>query len=188
MNTLCFPRFYITFKRKTLSTPRIKLAKDLNRFCYRYRLAKSFSALIAPEVGNTLASYSIVTKVFLAVTAYELIVRTGHQHKTHTNNFKSEFNEPTLADNIRDNVFLKKVFSDYLKPNELKDKVDDFYQTFTADVNCIAFGLRHVFAHGNLTISAAGMRKAQYRKDIAQLAEVTLKHADKLFSQFVAQL
>jgi len=184
-----FPPDYLRFKRLKRNTARIELARDLNRFCYRYRLAKCFEGIFAPGVGPTLHLYSIMNKVFLCVTAYEALVKAGFKWQGFDSPFKNEFYEPILADNLRDNKKLKTLLTTYLdKEKDLINKVDDFFSSYSADVHPIAFGLRHVYAHGDFTASAAGMRSVSYRNDINQLGHVTLKNAEIIFSTLIQKL
>jgi hypothetical protein len=66
-----------------LSKKTLELSQ-LNKFSFRYRLAEDFEGLIAPNVGRTLAGYNVITKVFLAYTAYEAIVKAARRLRVHS--------------------------------------------------------------------------------------------------------
>ena len=52
--------------------------KLLARFVYRYRLAKSFTEIIAKDIGRTIKGYNAILKVFLTYTAYEQLLKGAY--------------------------------------------------------------------------------------------------------------
>lgn len=76
-STLNLPRRFGRFRRLAQSTPRTEAAFLLNRFAYRYRLAKDFVSIAAPNVGRTRIGYELIIWLFLAYKAYEALTRAA---------------------------------------------------------------------------------------------------------------
>lgn len=170
---------------------RISIRQDvciyLNRFVYRYRLAKSFTGLVAPGVGKTLEGYNVLAKVFFTYTAYEILLKTNQKYKV-VDFSVFEIVDKTLADKIRDIKNMGDYLVKLLKPGPTRDEVVRFFARKNSDIICIAAGLRHAFAHGNLTASPIGLRLKKNRKIISELSERILAQNDILFSAFLKRL
>ena len=96
----------------------------LDRFGYRYRLAKSLTGLQADGVGRSLLTYGAVSKLLLAYTTYESIIptavrlrRRGFEHLSRSIVFSKD-----LAHSVRSNVRLKQFLLEYIFRNDLKAK------------------------------------------------------------------
>ena len=84
----------------------------LNKFSFRYRLAEDFEGLVAPNVGRTLAGYNVITKVFLAYTAYEAVIKAARYLRVRSVQdieMNTRF-DPELAIKIRENEKLNFIF------------------------------------------------------------------------------
>ena len=128
----------------------------LNRFAFRYRLSVDFTGMIAPKVGRTLAGYNVITKIFLAYTAYEAIYRSANSLRVLAEPSISSnmITHSELAKKLKANKKLKSYLLSYKHSDDLAIKVKLFFNETTNDIACIAFALRNIFAHGDLTASA----------------------------------
>lgn len=172
-----------------LSKKTLELSQ-LNKFSYRYRLAEDFEGLIAPNVGRTLAGYNVITKVFLAYTAYEGIVQAARSLRVHSIQ-RYELNtrfEPEIAKKIRDNEKLKNYLLTYPHEAAISNKVKLFFNGTTSDIVCIAYALRNIFAHGELTASVIGTETISKRMVFTELANSLLDYCDEIFTLCLKRL
>jgi|LakMenEpi03Aug12_release.lakeMendotaPanAssembly.Ray.scaffolds.fasta_scaffold275531_2 hypothetical protein len=191
-NQANFPTSHAQFVRKAkLGIRRTKVRLNLTRFVYRYRLAESFEGLIAPDLGRTLLGYDVITKIFLTNTAYELIVKTSlmlNIPSVSDLNTNAVINED-VAIKIRNNTVLKKFLLAYPDHHqEVKEKLQLFFSEGTSDVVCVAYAIRNIFAHGDLTATAIGTETKKKRDALLDLADAILDYCDQLFTKCVAKI
>jgi hypothetical protein len=156
----------------------------LTKFSFRFRLAEDFEGLVAPNIGRTLAGYNVITKVFLAYTAYEAIVKAARYLRV-SSVLNIELNtrfEPDLAEKIRLNEKLKTYLLAYPHEEALASKVKLFFNGTTSDIVCIGYALRNIFAHGELTASAVGTETIAKRKVFTEIANSLLDYCDETFT------
>jgi len=185
-----FPTHYTDYLRKSAITRRTDALPLLARFCNRYRLAESFEGMIAPDVGKTLAGYDVLTKIFLAYTAYEAVVKAARSLRLRDISdpaLNASLN-PTLAVRLRENFKLMKYLATQDFGTELKNKINLFIDGTTDDIVCVAYGLRNKFAHGDLTASAISTSKKKHRDDLLGLADGILDYSDELFDKCISRL
>lgn len=162
----------------------------LNKFSFRYRLAEDFEGIIAPNVGRTLAGYNVITKVFLAYTAYEAVIRAARYLRVRSVQdieMNTRF-DPDLAIKIRENEKLKLYLLAYPHEEAVAIKVKLFFNGTTSDIVCIAFVLRNIFAHGELTASVVGTETIAKRKVFTDIANSLLDYCDETFSLCLKKL
>lgn len=162
----------------------------LNKFSFRYRLAEDFEGIIAPNVGRTLAGYNVITKVFLAYTAYEAVIRAARYLRVRSVQdieMNTRF-DPDLAIKIRENEKLKLYLLAYPHEEAVAIKVKLFFNGSTSDIVCIAFVLRNIFAHGELTASVVGTETIAKRKVFTDIANSLLDYCDETFSLCLKKL
>jgi hypothetical protein len=184
------PTEFNRFLRVSKTSHRLTELHLLNKFSYRYRLARSFTGLTAPNVGRTLAGYSVITKVFLSYTAYEAILNAAIRLRVSS---VSSFSmnmvfDKDLAKRIRNNDKLRNYLLSYPHDHGLANKVQLFFDGTTSDIVCVAFALRNVFAHGELTASVVGTETIAKRKVFTDLAESLLDYCDDKFTLCLAKL
>jgi hypothetical protein len=189
-NTLNLPSNWTTFCRlkRTLTTSRN--IKALNRFGYRYRLAKGLTGLKADGVGRSLLTYAAMTKLFLAYTTYESIIPTAKNLRIRGVEHYSKnviFNKD-LANSIRKNDRLKHFLLTYNFRDDVKAKLKLLFDASTDDIVCIAFAVRNVFAHGELTTTDIGTGRACDRKLLTNIADEILKYCDNIFTECVKKI
>jgi len=162
----------------------------LNKFSFRYRLAEDFDCIIAPNVGRTLAGYNVIIKVFLAYTAYEALVKAARYLRVSSVQdieLNTRF-DPNLAIKIRQNEKLKSYLLAYPHEKAVAIKVKLFFNGTTSDVVCIAYALRNIFAHGELTASVVGTETIAKRKVFTEIANSLLDYCDETFSLCLKKL
>jgi hypothetical protein len=184
-SSACLPSSFETFQKKKKLIKNVKVKGMLNRFSYRYRLAKSFKGIDAPEVGKTLSGYSAILKLFLVYTAYEEIAKAGFLLKVSGVSKLSvhSYQCKEIADRIRSSKKLHTYLLSYDGYSDgLETFVDLVLQGRTNDIICIAYALRNIFAHGDLTPSVIGVTTKAQRKLLEDLANELLNYCDKLFT------
>lgn len=162
----------------------------LNKFSFRYRLAEDFEGIVAPNVGRTLAGYNVITKVFLAYTAYEAVIKAARYLRVSSVQ-NIEINtcfDSALAVKIRQNEKLKSYLLTYPHEQAVANKIKLFFNGTSSDIVCIAFALRNIFAHGELTASVVGTETIAKRKVFTDLANSLLDYCDDTFSLCVKKL
>jgi hypothetical protein len=162
----------------------------LNKFSFRYRLAEDFEGIVAPNVGRTLAGYNVITKVFLAYTAYEAVIKAARYLRVSSIQ-NIELNtcfDSALAIKIRQNEKLKSYLLAYPHEQAVANKIRHFFNGTSSDIVCIAFALRNIFAHGELTASVVGTETIAKRKVFTDLANSLLDYCDDTFSLCVKKL
>jgi hypothetical protein len=184
------PTNYAVYLKLAKSTHKTTALKHLTRFAFRYRLAKDFTGLKAPNVGKTLAGYDVITKLFLAYTAYEAII-TAARYLSVRSVLQHELNtrfEPELAIKLRSNEKLKEFLLTHPQDAALTNKVKLFFDGTTSDIVCIAYSLRNIFAHGDLTASPIGTETIAKREVFTSLADAILVYCDETFSNCLPRL
>ncbi len=185
-----FPTNHAIFLKLAKSSYKTTALTHLTRFIFRYRLAKDFTGLKAPNVGKTLAGYDVITKIFLAYTAYEAIIKAARFLNVRSI-LKHELNtrlEPALAIKLRANHKLKEFLLAYPLELGLANKVKLFFDGTTSDIICIAYSLRNIFAHGDLTASPIGTETIYKREVFTDLADAILEYCDNIFSNCLPRL
>ena len=189
-NAQNYPTHYSTYVGRSAITRKTAALPLLARFCNRYRLAESFKGMDAPDVGNTLEGYDVLTKIFLAYTAYEAVVKAARKlylRDISDMTLNASLN-PKLAARLRENTKLMTYLATQPFKPENKNKISLFISGDTSDIVCVAYGLRNTFAHGDLTASAVGTRKKQHRTDLLDLADGILDYSDALFNKCIDRL
>jgi hypothetical protein len=189
-NAKNLPSYYDEYVKLAKASKKTNAISLLNKFSFRYRLAEDFEGMIAPNVGRTLPGYNVITKIFLAYTAYEGIVRAARCLRVHSVE-KHELNtvmDRELAVKIRANQKLKTYLLNYPHRGDIANKVHLFFNGTTNDIVCIAYALRNIFAHGDLTASVIGTETIAKRKLFTEIANSILDYCDDTFTLCLARL
>ncbi len=179
------PTSFSVFKNKKKNIKNAEAKSLLNHFAYRYRLAASFQSMNAPEVGKTLTGYDAILKLFLAYTAYEAVVKAAFSLKVADVRHVSEnfIIDKQMIKRIRDSEKLKNYLLMYKHSEDLKANLDFALNKNLSDIVCIAYALRNIFAHGDLTPSVIGLEKKSERQLITDLADTLLAYCDGVFTK-----
>lgn len=185
-----FPTSYSKFKKQLNLTKHNENKKQLIRFVFRYRLAKSFEGMIANDIGNSIKGYNAICKVFLTYTAYEQLLNSAKG--LHVFGLlsvgKNYVLNKSLAEALRKNQELLNFLIEHSKDSILISQLSKFRSGKNDDVICIAYAIRNVFAHGELTATAIGTRLASQRNELFNLAEFILDYCDEIFTKCFEKL
>ena len=177
--------------KKQIENEEIK--KTLNRFTYRYRIARAFVGIDAPDIGErTVRGYAVGMKLLLAYGAFDEI-RTVRNLIPKIKPPKGSYTKiitKVLADRLRENEELKNLLkiSSAINNKNLVDQVNLFFENLNDDVMCVATGLRNTFAHGVFTAAGAGLTTKRKQKIIDELANEVLDMTDEIALGCVIQL
>ena len=165
-----------------------KFLNLMNRFMYRYRMAKAFKTLVAKDVEKrTVDGYACGMKLFMAYSAYdeiraaERILRKLDRNATHK--YKNEI----LAERIRSNDRMKDLLLETIAVEEdgLRVMLKKFYANKNNEIMIFASSLRHSFVHGDFTTARSGLTNKREIQTINDVTDVVLKLSDELFSEMV---
>jgi len=165
-----------------------KFLNLMNRFMYRYRMAKAFETLVAKDVEKrTVDGYACGMKLFMAYSAYdeiraaERILLKLDRNKTHK--YKNEI----LAERIRSNERMKDLLLETIAVEEdgLRVMLKKFYANKNNEIMIFASSLRHSFVHGDFTTARSGLTNKREIQTINDVTDVVLKLSDELFSEMV---
>jgi len=179
--------------KKALSEKKKEKNKEflnlLNRFMYRYRMAKAFKTIVAVDVEKrTVDGYACGMKLFMAYSAYdelreaERTLINGDRLKTHTLRNKE------LAERIRKNTKMKELLlsTTKIEGEGLRRVLKKFYEGRNDEVLCFATCLRHCFVHGDFTTARSGLTNKTQIAVIDEVTEVVLKVSDDLFTEILS--
>jgi hypothetical protein len=169
------------------------IKKTLNRFTYRYRIARAFVGINAPDIGErTVKGYAVGMKLLLAYSAFDeiRIVRNSIAKIKPPKGSYTKITNNLLADKLRENEELQKLLkiSTAVNNKNLVEQINLFFENENDDVMCVATGLRNTFAHGVFTAAGAGLTTKRKQKIIDELANSVLDMTDNIAIECVTQL
>jgi hypothetical protein len=169
-----------------------EIKTTLNRFTYRYRIARAFEGINAPDVGDrTVRGYAAGMKVLLAYSAFDEIrkVKNDLPIRPLRGEYVKIFDEK-LAGKLRKNLELQRMLAipSAVSNAALKRDIKSFFDAENNDVMCIATGLRNAFAHGVFTAAGAGLTTKKRQLEITELANCLLDRTDSIAMECVEQL
>jgi hypothetical protein len=165
-----------------------KFLNLMNRFMYRYRMAKAFQTIVAENVEKRTADgYACGMKLFMAYSAYdeiraaERILLNLDRNKTHK--YKNEI----LAERIRSNERMKDLLLETIAVEEdgLRVMLKKFYANKNNEIMIFASSLRHSFVHGDFTTARSGLTNKREIQTINDVTDVVLKISDEIFSEMI---
>ena len=164
--------------------------KLLTRFVYRYRLAKSFKEIIATDIGRTIKGYNAILKVFLTYTAYEQLLKASNGLRVYGLDGigKNRIVDIELAERLRKNKQLINFLIEYSTDSLLIGQLAAFRKNKNNDIVCVAYAIRNVFAHGELTATPIGVALKDERTTLLDLADFLLNYCDDTFTKCVEKL
>ena len=164
--------------------------KLLARFVYRYRLAKSFTGIIAKDIGRTIKGYNAILKVFLTYTAYEQLLKASNGLRVYGLDgiAKNRIVDIELAERLRNNKQLIDFLVEYSTDSILIGQLVAFRKNKNNDIVCVAYAIRNVFAHGELTATPIGVALKSERTTLLDLADFLLNYCDDNFTKCVEKL
>jgi hypothetical protein len=173
-----------------------KLAGTFNRYMWRYRLARSFKGIDADEemTARTIRGYSEGMRLFLAYTAYDEIRQTEYWINKASYSFGHQLrSDIELSAQIRALPELREAIetSHAVNKQDLKTAVLAFYRHRNPNLMPIATAIRHMFAHGDMTVGSFGLTNEKKRQLIRKLSNLLLEKAeeisDKMLHQYILE-
>jgi hypothetical protein len=163
---------------------------QLIRFAYRYRLAYCFTNTKADGVGTTLHGYNAIHKLFLAYTAYEQLLKSTYTLKLFGVKHIAEnrIENLDMADKIRAQKYITEVLIKYTRDADLLHQLKEFEDNKNNDITCIAYAIRNIYAHGDLTPTAMKIRSIKRGKIFFDLADFLLEYCDEIFTKVIDKL
>jgi hypothetical protein len=167
-----------------------KFLNLMNRFMYRYRMAKAFQTIIAEDVEKrTVDGYACGMKLFMAYSAYdeirsaERILLKIDRNKTH------KYVNDELAERIRKNKKMQDLLLETIAVEEdgLKIMLKKFYANKNSEIMIFASSLRHSFVHGDFTTARSGLTNKREIQTVNDVTEVVLKVSDDIFSEILTK-
>jgi hypothetical protein len=159
---------------------------DVNRFAQRFRLAKSFQSItFAGYSAVTSRAYAALLRVFLAWSAFEILLRAMGLKQKDTAPLFDRHGASSVLDNIRETDHDGKV-AKFLLANANpthQDVLSTFLTGGSVNVGYFISGVRHVFAHGILTAHAGGASPEAMTDVCTSLSEFLLRVMDAEFSR-----
>lgn len=187
------PTAYKRLKEVKKKIENEEMIRTLNRFTYRYRVARTFEGIVVRDIGErTARGYAAGMKILLAYGAFDEIRQT-RDSIPRLRPPKGEYTKivnANLANKLRDNTDLRDLLNikTAVKNPSLKKDVTQFFENENDDVMCIATGLRNAFAHGVFTAAGAGLTTKRKQKIIDELANAVLDMTDDIALACVSQL
>ena len=156
---MSYPQGWDTFCQWRQENPEIPLPEtlnlsEINRFAARFRLAQSYEGINLKDYPElAIEAYGSLFGVFLAYSALEQLYKAvGKPNKIIADEWA--INEPKIANKLRRSKRLLIFIHDKLYPSKLKNKVIQFQDKENNNILVIAQAMRHLVAHGIMTIHA----------------------------------
>lgn len=132
--------------------------------------------------------YMTLLLVFYGWTILDVL--RGAERPTMFHHYEQQFNDSNperqlvldedLTEDLRTNLKLKSTLASRVS-NQLKEKVQEFFDGSSDCCLCVVEGIRHLFAHGVLTPYAAGLDTVKRSKDLLDLAKGLKLYVNKWF-------
>ena len=132
---------------------------DVNRFAARYRAAKAFVSTEFDGLSATTSEgYSALIKLLLAYSAFEHLLRCIGIKLSLTNKLLSDEERDKALGRLRvlgGNFEFFSTLRTHLDDRRFTRQIDEFLAGGQCNIIYLAAGVRHAFAHGQLTASPA---------------------------------
>ena len=165
-----------------------KFLNLMNRFMYRYRMAKAFQTIVVKDVEKrTVDGYACGMKLFMAYSAYDEIRAAERILLKLEWNVTHKYKNEKLAERIRSNGLMKNLLLETIAVDEdgLKNMLKKFYANKNNEIMIFASSLRHSFVHGDFTTARSGLTNKREIQTVNDVTDVVLKLGDEIFSEMI---
>ena len=165
-----------------------KFLNLMNRFMYRYRMAKAFQTIVVKDVDKrTVDGYACGMKLFMAYSAYDEIRAAERILLKQDWNETHKYTDKELAMKIRKNEKMQELLTETTAVEEggLKIMLKKFYANKNDGIMIFASSLRHSFVHGDFTTARSGLTNKREIGIVNEVTEVVLKVSDDIFSEII---
>ncbi|BAQ61282.1 hypothetical protein GM3708_1688 [Geminocystis sp. NIES-3708] len=131
---------------------------ELNRFAARFRLAKSYEGLIMKDYpdASTLA-YGSVFGLFLTYSAFEQLYKAlGSPNRVIVREWA--INDETIAKKLRKSTKILSFIEKKVDSDQLRSRIKQFNQKEHNNILVIAQAVRHLVAHGMMSIHSGNVK------------------------------
>lgn len=166
---------------------------DLSRVNARYRLAKSFQAVMAETyTQSTLNGYSALMKAMLTYSAFESYVNAVYGEKKPFD-YKMALqilNQKDLSE-IGDRILIldknRKFYAFLIEHSSstIKQELKNFYDGNDHNSVYLLASIRHIFAHGSLTPNVKGIKPKKVVSICTLLSDFFLKEIGNHFATLI---
>ena len=166
-----------------------KFLNLMNRFMYRYRMAKAFQTIVAEDVEKrTVDGYACGMKLFMAYSAYDEIRAAERLLLKLDRNATHKYKNEILAERIRSNERMKDLLLETIAVEEdgLRIMLKKFYANKNNEIMIFASSLRHSFVHGDFTTARSGLTNKREIQTINDVTNVVLNLSDEIFSEMIS--
>ena len=166
-----------------------KFLNLMNRFMYRYRMAKAFQTIVAEDVEKrTVDGYACGMKLFMAYSAYDEIRAAERILLKLEWNVTHKYKNEKLAERIRSNGLMKDLLLETIAVDEdgLKHMLKKFYANKNNEIMIFASSLRHSFVHGDFTTARSGLTNKREIQTINDVTNVVLNLSNEIFSEMIS--
>ena len=179
--------FSITLKQGNL--PKSKYA---SLFFARFSLADGFISIKAKDFREiSMKGYGSLIKLQLAYSAFDTLMSVINEYKKYarlqSDPYKHSLNRRILANQLRTNSTLMELLENHTE-RKLKPRINLFNQKISDDVLCIAMGIRHLTAHGILSVGGGELDLKMNRDKVDALSNLLLDYSDEVFSKLSQKL
>ena len=131
---------------------------EINRFAARFRLAQSYEGINLKDYPeSSIEAYGSLFGVFLAYSALEQLYKAvGKPNNVIADEWAIK--EPKIANKLRKSKRLLIFIHEKLDSRRLKDKIIKFQEKENDNILVIAQAMRHLVAHGIMTIHAGRIK------------------------------
>ena len=166
-----------------------KFLNLMNRFMYRYRMAKAFQTIVAEDVEKrTVDGYACGMKLFMSYSAYDEIRAAERLLLKLDRNATHKYKNEILAERIRSNERMKDLLLETIAVEEdgLRIMLKKFYANKNNEIMIFASSLRHSFVHGDFTTARSGLTNKREIQTINDVTNVVLNLSDEIFSEMIS--
>jgi hypothetical protein len=179
--------FSITLKQGNL--PNSKFA---SLFYARFALAHGFTAIQVTDFSErAIKGYSTLIKLQLAYSAFDTLMSVLDEYKKYvrlpSDPYKHSLKRTILANQFRSNPTLINLLERHTE-RKLKPRINLFNQGFSDDVLPIAMAIRHLTAHGIMSVGGGELELKTNRDKIDVLSKLLIDYSDEVFAKLSQRL
>lgn len=167
--------------------PNIKIS-ELNRFAARFRLGKSYQGLsLADYPEASVSAYSSVLGVFLAYSALEQLYQAVGNPKSKIANEWAIY-DADVYKKLRRSTRILGFLQEKVTSKSLKNEIGKFIEGQDKNILPICQAVRHLVAHGVMTIHSRKVKPQTMENFCKQLTEVLHIKTQSCFYESVINL
>lgn len=167
--------------------PNISLG-ELNRFAARFRMAKSYQGLMLegyPEAST--AAYSSVLGVFLAYSALEQLYKAVGEPGSRIADEWGIY-EDNISKKLKRSTRILNFLEEKVTSDQLKKRISKFTQGEDENILVIAQAVRHLVAHGMMSVHPKQVKPQTIENFCQKLTEILHLKTEDYFQEYIIKL